>query len=77
MLFLFCRHPLFPLLTCLFEKCEKATVMAAGTGVSSERFDEDILAFVREQEQNGKPFFVDNPEVDGLVCSSSCNFSHR
>jgi len=51
--------------------------MAAGTGVSSERFDEDILAFVREQEQNGKPFFVDNPEVDGLVCSSSCNFSHR
>jgi len=61
------RHPLFPLLTCLFEKCEKATVLAAGMGISSESFDEDILSFVRQQEQSGKPFFVDNPEVDGLV----------
>jgi len=60
-------------LTSLFEKCEKATLLAAGTGASSENFDEDILAFVREQEQSGKPFFVDNPEVDGLVrsCSNS------
>jgi len=68
-LFLY-RHPLFPLLTCLFEKCEKATVLPAGMGISSESFDEDILAFVRQQEQSGKPFFVDNPEVDGLVCGS-------
>ena len=65
----FCRHPLFPLLTSLFEKCEKATLLVSGAGVSSESFDEDILAFVHEQEQSGKPFFVDNPEVDGLVCS--------
>lgn len=60
------QHPLFPLLTCLFDKCEKATVVATGL-VTSESFDEDILAFVREQEQSGKPFFVDNPEVDGLM----------
>jgi hypothetical protein len=60
------EHPLFPLMTRLFEKCEKAT-MSAGNGVSSESFDEDILSFVRQQESAGKPFFIDNPEVDGLM----------
>jgi len=36
----------------------------------SEGFDEDILAFVRQQEQNGLPFFIDDPDVDGLVSTN-------
>lgn len=61
------KHPLFPLMTQLFERCEKATQGGPGSNTVSEGFDEDILAFVRQQEQNGLPFFIDNPDVDGLM----------
>jgi hypothetical protein len=65
------RHPLFPLMTQLFERCEKATYGGPWNSNLSEGFDEDILAFVRQQEQNGLPFFIDNPDVDGLVSRSA------
>lgn len=59
------KHPLFPLLALLFEKCERATQSAEAP--CSESFSTDIQAFVQHQEQDRKPFFSDDPEVDGLM----------
>lgn len=59
------RHPLFPLLALLFEKCELATQSA--DSVSSDSFNLDIQAFVQHQERDHKPFLMNDPEVDGLV----------
>ncbi|XP_077525371.1 homeobox protein PKNOX2-like isoform X3 [Amblyomma americanum] len=59
------KHPLFPLLALLFEKCERATQSAEVP--CSESFSTDIQAFVQHQEQDRKPFFSDDPEVDGLM----------
>lgn len=59
------KHPLFPLLALLFEKCERATQSAEAP--CSESFSSDIQAFVQHQEQDRKPFFSDDPEVDGLM----------
>lgn len=63
--FLFSRHPLFPLLALLFEKCEQSTQGSEGT--TSASFDVDIETFVRKQEKEGKPFFCEDPETDNLV----------
>ena len=60
-----CRHPLFPLLALLFEKCEMATQSTECP--SSESFNLDIQAFVRHQDRENKPFFTDNQEVNDLV----------
>lgn len=53
--FLFCyRHPLFPLLALIFEKCELATCtprepgVAGGDVCSSESFNEDIAVFSKQ-----------------------------
>lgn len=59
------RHPLFPLLALLFEKCELATQSAECP--SAESFDVDIQAFVQHQEHDRKGFFSEDPEVDGLM----------
>ncbi|CAH1263025.1 PKNOX2 [Branchiostoma lanceolatum] len=59
------RHPLFPLLALLFEKCEQATQTTECP--SSASFDVDIEAFVRHQEADRKPFFSDDPELDSLM----------
>lgn len=59
------KHPLFPLLALLFEKCERATQTAEAP--SSESFSSDIQAFVQHQERDRRPFFSDDPEVDGLM----------
>lgn len=50
---LFSRHPLFPLLALVFEKCELATCTPRESGVtgdvcSSESFDEDITVFSKQ-----------------------------
>ncbi|KAM9763817.1 homeobox protein PKNOX2 isoform 2-T4 [Dama dama] len=58
------RHPLFPLLTLLFEKCEQAT--QGSECITSASFDVDIENFVHQQEQEHKPFFSDDPELDNL-----------
>ncbi|KAK2099706.1 hypothetical protein P7K49_021054 [Saguinus oedipus] len=58
-------HPLFPLLTLLFEKCEQAT--QGSECITSASFDVDIENFVHQQEQEHKPFFSDDPELDNLV----------
>jgi len=59
------RHPLFPLLALLFEKCEIAT--QSNECVASDSFNLDIQAFVQHQERDRKPFLLNDPEVDGLV----------
>ncbi|MGH0142463.1 UNVERIFIED_CONTAM: hypothetical protein FKN15_038859 [Acipenser sinensis] len=59
------RHPLFPLLALLFEKCEQAT--QGSECITSASFDVDIENFVHQQEQEHKPFFSEDPELDNLV----------
>ncbi|KAB1283029.1 Homeobox protein PKNOX1 [Camelus dromedarius] len=59
------RHPLFPLLALLFEKCEQSTQGSEGS--TSASFDVDIENFVRKQEKEGKPFFCEDPETDNLM----------
>lgn len=59
------RHPLFPLLALLFERCELAT--QSSDAQSSEAFNLDIQAFVQHQERDRKPFLANEPEIDGLV----------
>ncbi|XP_046383933.1 homeobox protein PKNOX2-like [Ischnura elegans] len=59
------KHPLFPLLALLFERCEQATQSAECP--NSENFNMDIQAFVQHQERDRKPFLVNDPEVDGLM----------
>ncbi|XP_076304100.1 homeobox protein PKNOX2-like isoform X2 [Tachypleus tridentatus] len=59
------KHPLFPLLALLFEKCEIA--MQSAESPLSESFNMDIQAFVQHQERDRKPIFIDDPEVDGLM----------
>lgn len=53
-LIFFYRHPLFPLLALIFEKCELATCtprepgVAGGDVCSSESFNEDIAVFSKQ-----------------------------
>lgn len=63
------RHPLFPLLALLFEKCEQAT--QGSECITSASFDVDIENFVHQQEQDHKPFFSEDPELDNLVILTS------
>lgn len=59
------KHPLFPLLALLFERCEQATQSSDNS--MSESFNMDIQAFVQHQERDRKPFLINDPEIDGLV----------
>ncbi|KTF87572.1 hypothetical protein cypCar_00003608 [Cyprinus carpio] len=59
------RHPLFPLLALLFEKCEQST--QSSECVTSASFDVDIENFVRNQEKEGKAFFSEDPDLDNLM----------
>ncbi|KAL1500820.1 hypothetical protein ABEB36_006257 [Hypothenemus hampei] len=59
------KHPLFPLLALLFERCELAT--QSSEPQSSDAFNLDIQAFVQHQERDRKPFLANEPEIDGLM----------
>ncbi|XP_043262606.1 homeobox protein PKNOX2 isoform X2 [Colletes latitarsis] len=59
------KHPLFPLLALLFERCEQAT--QGSDNSTSESFNMDIEAFVQHQERDRKPFLINDPEIDGLM----------
>ncbi|KAJ8687952.1 hypothetical protein QAD02_023747 [Eretmocerus hayati] len=59
------KHPLFPLLALLFERCEQATQTSDNS--NSESFNMDIQAFVQHQERDRKPFLINDPEIDGLM----------
>lgn len=60
------RHPLFPLLALLLERCEQATGGTEASG-GCDAFAADLRAFVQHQQRDRKPFLVDDPEIDGLV----------
>ncbi|XP_041373353.1 homeobox protein PKNOX2-like [Gigantopelta aegis] len=62
------RHPLFPLMALLFEKCEQASL--SSDCPSSDSFDVDIQAFVRHQESERKPFFSDDADLNGLMVNA-------
>ena len=76
-----CRHPLFPLLALLFEKCELATQSAECP--SSDSFNVDIQAFVQHQQQEKRPLLAESEETNELVspllfnsyCSQYCLLS--
>jgi len=59
------KHPLFPLLALLFEKCELATQSAECP--TSESFNVDIQAFVQHQQQEKRPLLSDNEEANELM----------
>lgn len=59
------RHPLFPLLRIMFEKCEIATNSI--DSVHAITFDNEIKSFITQMAKENKPFFTDDAEVDGLV----------
>ncbi|XP_054153107.1 homeobox protein PKNOX1-like [Oppia nitens] len=61
------KHPLFPLLALLLEKCESATSTLNTSSISGPSFNAEIMAFVEHQQRDGKPFLSDNPEVDSLM----------
>lgn len=70
------RHPLFPLLALIFEKCELATSAPRDTGddgqtqhavCTSDSFDEDIAAFAKQIA--GRSAFTGNNDLDTLVSS--------
>lgn len=69
------RHPLFPLLALLFEKCEQSTL--SSDCITSASFDVDIENFVRCQEKEGNPFFSEDPELDNLVSLASVWSTYR
>uniref|UniRef100_A0A8C2ZCW4 Meis homeobox 1 a n=1 Tax=Cyclopterus lumpus TaxID=8103 RepID=A0A8C2ZCW4_CYCLU len=69
------KHPLFPLLALIFEKCELATCTPRESGVaggdvcSSDSFNEDIAVFSK-QIRSERPLFSSNPELDNLMVQS-------
>ena len=68
------RHPLFPLLALIFEKCELATCtprdpgVAGGDVCSSESFNEDIAVF-------SKQVGVESRETENMVTTKTANSS--
>jgi len=59
------KHPLFPLLALLFEKCELATQSAECP--SSDSFNVDIQAFVQHQQQEKRPLLAESEEANELM----------
>lgn len=59
------RHPLFPLLAMLFDKCEQAT--NTNEGPSSQAFQNDIRSFLLHLGQDGKSLISGNEETDNLM----------
>ena len=65
---LFYRHPLYPLLALLFEKCELAT--QSPDSANTDSFNIDVQTFAQHQQRDKKPFFSGNKEVDDLMLIS-------
>lgn len=59
------RHPLFPLLVQLFEKCEQTTATSECPPCPS--FDNEIKDYIIQHNREGKPFFTDDADLDTLV----------
>ena len=59
------RHPLFPLLGLLFEKCEQTTATSECPPCST--FDNEIKDFIIQHNREGKPFFTEDADLNTLV----------
>ncbi|PVD27058.1 hypothetical protein C0Q70_12208 [Pomacea canaliculata] len=59
------NHPLFPLMALLFEKCEQGSLSLDMFATTD--YDRDIQAFVEHRQHQGKPFFVDDQDLDSLM----------
>ena len=64
---LYFRHPLFPLMALMFERCEQASATPDTSGM--DNFDSDIQAFIRHQEKENKSLLVDDDQLNNLVCT--------
>ena len=64
------RHPLFPLLALLLEKCEEATRGELDTRVVLTGLENDVRAFIQQEKDGNKNLVTDDAEVDGLVMNS-------
>ena len=62
------RHPLFPLMALVFEKCERASSWLDGP--TERECDGDIRAFVHLGQQSQQAFHTDNTELDAVVNAS-------
>lgn len=67
------RHPLFPLLALLLEKCEQATSGDVDTRVVLSSLESDVNAFIKQERDGNKMLMTDNIEVDGLVTNGIIN----
>ena len=73
------RHPLFPLLALIFEKCELATCtprdpsVAGGDVCSSESFNEDIAVFSKQVRHQPLKQSAKRPQVDQIWISGFLN----
>ncbi|CAB0039477.1 unnamed protein product [Trichogramma brassicae] len=62
------KHPLFPLLGYMFEKCELATLSYDS---SPEDVNGELQQFLQQQASVRQACFVHDPEIDGLVIGAS------
>jgi hypothetical protein len=74
---MFFSHPLFPMLTVLFQKCELATCTPREPAKEGDQIDlmnvcsaasftQDLEEFAKTVQMN-KPYYLPNPELDSLV----------
>ncbi|XP_052805413.1 homeobox protein PKNOX1-like [Mya arenaria] len=59
------KHPLFPLMAMLFEKCEQAS--ASCDVASPQSISEDMQVFLMHQEKENTPLLEENGELDNLI----------
>lgn len=61
------RHPLFPLLALMLEKCEEATRGEADTQTVLSSLENDVQVFIQHEKDGNKMLTTDDVEVDELV----------
>lgn len=67
-----CRHPLYPLLAMLFEKCESATANVDKV-TTTDMFNAEMVEFAKAMNSNrasmpgASPLIGGNDELDNLV----------
>ena len=59
------RHPMFPLMALMFEKCEQAS--SVSDMPTPESIVEDIQVFLLHQEKEQTSLLSGDPELDNLV----------
>lgn len=61
------RHPLFPLLALLLEKCEEATRGEADTQTVLSSLENDVQVFIQHEKEGNKSLTTNDVEVDELM----------